>query len=299
MLRTGTYSIVARDPGTGQLGVAVQSHWFSVGPIVPWARADVGAVATQSIAEPAYGPRALDLLAAGEGAQAALDVLLADDELAPYRQVAVIGADGEVAVHTGEGCVAHAGHQTGADYSVQANMMASAAVWPAMGEGFEAASGPLARRLLAALRAAETEGGDARGRQSAAIRVVGPGAKPWEHVADLRVEDHPEPLDELERLLVLADAYALATEGDELAGEGRHQEAGERYRRASELAPANHELLFWAGLAAAQAGELELGLERVREAIRLQPGWAQLIERLDPAIAPSAATVREALSAQA
>jgi uncharacterized Ntn-hydrolase superfamily protein len=299
MLRTGTYSIVARDPETGQLGVAVQSHWFSVGPIVPWARADVGAVATQSIAEPAYGPRALDLLAAGESAQDALEVLLADDELARYRQVAVVDAGGEVAVHTGEGCIAHAGHRTGEGYSVQANMMASPAVWPAMAEGFETASGPLARRLLAALRAAEAEGGDARGRQSAAILVVAPGAEPWEHVADLRVEDHPEPLDELERLLVLADAYALASEGDELVGEGRHQEAGERYRRASELAPGNHELLFWAGLAAVQAGDRELGLERVRAAIALQPGWADLLERLDPEIAPAAATVREALSAQA
>jgi uncharacterized Ntn-hydrolase superfamily protein len=296
MVRTGTYSIVARDPATGQLGVAVQSHWFSVGPIVPWVRADVGAVATQSIAEPAYGPRALDLLASGEGATDALEALLADDQLARYRQVAVIGADGEVATHTGEGCIAYAGHVTGENFSVQANMMASGAVWPAMAQAFEGAAGPLTHRLLAALRAAEAQGGDARGRQSAAIRVVAPGARAWEHVADLRVEDDPEPLDELERLLVLAEAYALATQGDELVGEGRHDEAGERYRRASELAPGNHELLFWAGLAAVQAGDAQLGLERVREAIRLQPGWAELLERLDPEIAPAAATVREALS---
>jgi uncharacterized Ntn-hydrolase superfamily protein len=294
-MRRGTYSIVARDRRTGELGVAVQSHWFAVGAIVPWVRAGVGAVATQSIAEPAYGPHALDALAAGARAHGALDGLLADDAQARFRQVAVVDAHGDVAVHTGAGCVAHAGDERGAGFTAQANMMASAAVWPAMARAFEAAVGPLARRLLAALHAAQAEGGDIRGRQSAALLVAPAEGEPWRRTVDLRVDDDPEPLAELDRLLDLADAYDLATQGDELVGQGRHDEAGERYARAAQLAPGNHELLFWAGLAAAQAGDLPTALERVRRAIALEPGWRELLDRLEPEIAPGAAVVRDAL----
>jgi uncharacterized Ntn-hydrolase superfamily protein len=296
MVRRGTYSIVARDPTTGELGVAVQSHWFAVGPIVPWVRPGVGAVATQSIAEPAYGPHALDRVQAnGVGARATLDALLAEDELARFRQVAIVDAHGEVATHTGEGCIAYAGHRAGAQFSAQANMMASPDVWPAMAAAFEAASGPLARRLLAALYAAESSGGDARGRQSSALVVAPAEGEPWQRAVDVRVDDHPEPLRELERLLDLADAYAIASEGDDLVGQGRHAEAGERYRLASERAPGNHELLFWSGLATARAGDVARGLDQVREAIRLQPGWMELLGRLEPEIAPGAAAVKEAL----
>jgi uncharacterized Ntn-hydrolase superfamily protein len=295
MARPGTYSIVARDPRTGELGVAVQSHWVAVGPIVPWLRPGVGAVATQSIAEPAYGPRVLDRLAGGARAREALGELVGDDELARFRQVAVVDADGDVATHTGDGCIAYAGHEAGHEFSAQANMMASPEVWPAMAHAFEAAAGSLARRLLAALHAAEARGGDARGRQSCALLVAPAQGEPWQRTVDLRVDDHPEPLAELDRLLDLSDAYALATEGDDLVGQGRHEEAGERYRSASALAPGNHELLFWAGLAAAQAGDLPTALERVREAIRLQPGWRELLGRLDAEIAPGAAAVLEAL----
>jgi uncharacterized Ntn-hydrolase superfamily protein len=296
MIRRGTYSIVARDPTTGEVGVAVQSHWFAVGPIVPWVRPGVGAVATQSIAEPAYGPHALDRLQAnGSGARAALDALVRGDELARFRQVALVDAYGEVATHTGEGCIAHAGHRVGEQFSAQANMMASPDVWPAMATAFEAAEGPLARRLLAALNAAEASGGDARGRQSSALVVAPAQGEPWQRTVDVRVDDHPEPLRELERLLDLADAYAIAGEGDDLVGQGRHAEAGERYRLASARAPGNHELLFWAGLATARAGDLARGLAQVREAIRLQPGWMELLDRLEPEIAPGAAAVRDAL----
>ena len=298
MLRRGTYSIVARDPRTGELGVAVQSHWFSVGPIVPWVRAGVGAVCTQSIAEPAYGPRALDALDDGARAAEALDDLLRDDPQASYRQVAVVDAHGNVAVHTGSGCIAYAGDQAGHEFSAQANMMASKEVWPAMARAFESAAGPLSRRLLAALHAAEAQGGDARGRQSAALLVAPAQGEPWRHTVDLRVDDHPEPLAELDRLLDLSDAYDLATQGDDLVAEGRHQEAGDRYRRAAELAPGNHELLFWSGLSAAQAGDMPTALERVREAIRLQPGWRDLLGRLGPDIAPGAEAVRHALDAE-
>jgi uncharacterized Ntn-hydrolase superfamily protein len=295
MVRRGTYSIVARDGETGELGAAVQSHWFSVGSIVTWARPGVGAVATQSIAEPAYGPRLLDALAGGAAPGDALRALLAADEAAAFRQVAVIGADGPPATHSGAGCILHAGHAAGDDFSVQANMMASEAVWPAMAEAFTHATGPLARRMLAALRAAEAAGGDARGKQSSAMVVVPAVGEPWERVVELRVEDHHEPLDELERLLLLHDAYRLATAGDDLTGEGRHAEAGEAYRAAAALAPENHELLFWAGLAEFDHGDREAGLAQVRRAIELQPGWLALLARLEPEVAPAAARVLSAL----
>jgi uncharacterized Ntn-hydrolase superfamily protein len=295
MVRRGTYSIVARDEQTGELGAAVQSHWFSVGSIVAWARPGVGAVCTQSIAEPAYGPRLLDALAGGARPGDALRELLAADDAAGYRQVAVIGADGPPAVHTGAGCIAFAGHASGDAFGAQANMMASEAVWGAMAEAFTHATGPLARRLLAALRAAEAAGGDARGKQSAAVVVAPASGEPWERVVELRVEDHHEPLDELERLLTLHDAYALATYGDDLTGEGRHAEAGDAYRAAAALAPDNHELLFWAGLAEFEHGDRETGLDQVRRAIAMQPGWRQLLGRLEPEVAPAAARALEAL----
>jgi uncharacterized Ntn-hydrolase superfamily protein len=294
-MRRGTYSIVARDPDTGECGAAVQSHWFSVGSIVSWAEPGVGAVATQSIAEPAYGPRLLERLRTGQAPREALDALLAADGQARFRQVAAIDARGEVAAHTGDGCIPYAGDTQGTGFSAQANMMAGHGVWPAMAEALAAATGPLARRLLAALDAGEAAGGDVRGRQSAALVVVPHAGEPWQRTVELRVEDHPDPLRELRRLLDLADAYAVATEGDDLVGEGRHAEAADRYRRAAELAPANAELLFWAGLALAQGGEMEAGAERVRSAIEMHPGWRDLLARLEPEIAPAAPTVRDAL----
>jgi len=286
-----TYSIVARDPHTGELGVAVQSHWFSVGGVVTWARPGVGAVATQANAEPAYGPRALELLSEGATAEDALHRLLAADPGSESRQVAVVDADGRVAVHTGKACIAYAGHITGDGVSCQANIMASERVWPAMLSAFTAASGSLADRLLAALDAAEDEGGDLRGRQSAAILVVPRSGEPWRTALSLRVEDHPDPLPELRRLVALRGAYALANEGDELLNSGRHEEAARLYMEASKRAPGNHELLFWAGLGTAQAGDLDAGVERVRDAIAVQPAWRELLRRLPPEIAPAAAAV--------
>jgi uncharacterized Ntn-hydrolase superfamily protein len=292
---SGTYSIVARDADTGALGVAVQSHWFSVGSVVSWGRAGVGAVATQSVAEPAYGPRLLDRLQEGEALNAALEALLAVDEAAHLRQVAAVDATGAIAVHTGEGCIEYAGHAAGEGFSAQANMMASPEVWPAMAEAFASAGGPLARRLLLALVAAEGAGGDVRGRQSAALLVVPAEGEGWQREVELRVEDHPEPLAELTRLLDLHDAYALASEGDELVAEGRYGESTDRYKRASQLAPDNDELLFWAGLSLAQGGEVEQGAAAVQRAIDGHQGWRELLLRLDEEIAPSAETVRQAL----
>lgn len=295
MVRVGTYSIVARDPVTGELGAAVQSHWFSVGSGVNWARPGVGAVCTQAFAEIAYGPRLLDRLAAGEAPAAALAAELEADEQRELRQVAVVSAAGEVAVHTGSRCVAFAGDAAGDGFSCQANMMATETVWGAMAEAFAGAGGPLARRLLAALEAGEAAGGDARGRQSAALVVAPAEGEPWRHTVELRVEDHPEPLTELARLLDVHDAYELASDGDDLVGQGRHAEAGERYRSALALAPDNHELLFWAGLATAQAGDLAGGVEQVRHAIAMHPGWADMLPRLPADIAPAAAAVHDAL----
>jgi uncharacterized Ntn-hydrolase superfamily protein len=293
-MREGTYSIVARDSHTGQLGVAVQSHWFSVGSVVSWGRAGVGVVATQSIAEPAYGPNLLDRLEAGEQPEAALESLLAADEAAAVRQVAVADSGGRVAVHTGDGCVAHAGHVTGDGFSVQANMMGSPRVWPAMAQAFAAAGGPLARRLLASLEAGEAEGGDVRGRQSAALLVVPATGEAWRRDTELRVEDHADPLAEVTRLLDLHDGYALASQADKLVGQGRYEEASDRYRQAARLGPDNEELLFWSGLSLMRMGDEEAGLERLRRVIAANPGWEDLLLRIDQ-IAPGVDEVRRKL----
>jgi uncharacterized Ntn-hydrolase superfamily protein len=291
-----TYSIVARDPETGQLGVAVQSHWFSVGSIVTWARPGVGAVATQANAEESYGPGALELLASGVPAPDALERLVAADPGGPSRQVAILDASGRVGVHTGPKCIGHAGHITGEGVSCQANIMVSERVWPAMLEAFTATSGcSLTMRLLAALDAAEREGGDLRGRQSAAILVVGAEGEAWRTEVSLRVEDHAEPLPELRRLVSLHDAYGLAGRADEELNAGRHNEAARLYVQASRAAPGNHELLFWAGLGTAQVGDLEAGVAQVRQAIALQPAWRELLPRLPQELAPAAPAVLAAV----
>jgi uncharacterized Ntn-hydrolase superfamily protein len=286
-----TYSIVARDPETGELGVAVQSHWFSVGSVVTWARPGVGAVATQANAEVSYGPDALDLLAEGVPAPDALERLMAEDPGSPSRQVAIVDAAGRIGVHTGPGCIAHAGHVTGEAVSCQANIMVSERVWPAMLEAFTAAPGSLTERLLVALEAAEREGGDLRGRQSAAILVVPAEGERWRTLVSLRVEDHPEPLPELRRLVGLHEAYTLADRADELLNSGRQDEAARVYVEASERAPGNHELLCWAGLGMAQAGDVEAGAVKVEQAIALQPRWRELLGRLPNELAPAAPAV--------
>jgi uncharacterized Ntn-hydrolase superfamily protein len=287
---------VALDPVTGDLGVAVQSHWFSVGPLCAWARAGVGAVATQSVVEPAYGPNALDRLADGVNARQALGELLAADPLAHVRQVAVIDSHGTVGTHTGKDCIAHAGHVSGEHHSCQANMMARDTVPAAMSEAFLATSGALQDRLLAALDAAEGEGGDVRGRQSAAMIVVPAEGEPWRRTVDLRVEDHDVPLVELRRLLLLQRAYDLAGAGDELLAAGRTEEAGAYYQQAAQLAPNSDELLFWSGLAIAQAGDLEAGVAAVRRAAEENPNWLVLLDRLSPEFAPAGDAVRQSLS---
>jgi len=294
----GTYSIVALDPATGELGAAVQSHWFSVGSLCTWARPGIGAVATQSVVEPAHGPNALDRLERGDDAAAALAGVLATDALAEVRQVGVVDARGRVAVHTGAACIAEAGDATGEHWSCQANMMARATVPAAMAAAFGAAQGDLAERLMTALEGAEAEGGDVRGRQSAALLVAPAHGEPWRVRLDLRVEDHADPIGELRRLLRLQRAYELAGRADELMGAGRQDEAAGMYVRASELAPQSDELLFWAGLALAQSGDVAAGTDAVRRATEVNPGWMTLLERLSPDFAPAGEAVRRELQAR-
>jgi uncharacterized Ntn-hydrolase superfamily protein len=292
----GTYSIVAFDPATGELGAAVQSHWFSVGSLCTWARPGIGAVATQSVVEPAHGPHALDRLAQGDDAAAALAAVLAPDALAPVRQVGVVDAQGRVAAHTGANCIPEAGHAIGRHHSCQANMMARATVPDAMSAAFTASDGDLAERLMTALEGAEAEGGDVRGRQSAALLVAPAEGERWQTRADLRVEDHADPIGELRRLLGLQRAYELAGAADELMGQGKPDEAVAGYVRASELAPQSDELLFWAGLALAQNGDLAAGTDAVRRAAAVHPGWLTLLDRLQPEFAPAGAAVRAELA---
>lgn len=281
-----TYSIVARDSTTGQLGVAVQSHWFSVGPIVPWAEPGVGAVATQSLVDPAYGPLGLNLMRMGRTAPEALKALVSTDEGADVRQVAMVDAKGNVAAHTGKRAIFAAGHQLGAQYSVQANIMEKPTVWAAMGAAYEAAEGDLAERLLAALEAAEAEGGDLRGRQSAAILVVSSKNthEPWvDRLFDLRVEDHPNPVAELRRLVTLQRAYLKLYEGDEWVVKGDIEKALAAYRQALEIVPdeaTNGEAAFWVGVTLADTGDPEQAIPYLARAYQQDKRWAELLPRL-------------------
>ncbi|MHB8233068.1 MAG: DUF1028 domain-containing protein [Solirubrobacteraceae bacterium] len=294
-VRRGTYSIVARDRRSGELGVAVQSHWFSVGSVVAWARPGVGAVATQSVAEVAHGPNMLERMAEGLSAADAIAAVLRDDQLASVRQLGAVDALGQVAAHTGEGCIAYAADTQGDGVSCQANMMAGETVPAEMARAYGAHDGDLAERLLAALDAGEAAGGDVRGRQSAALLVVPGEGEPWRTRFDVRVEDHERPLDELRRLVRLARAYEMAELADESVAEGRHAEATRLYLRASELAPEADELIFWAGLGVAEQ-DLAAGVELVQRGGATKPSWLVLLARLPPELAPTAGAIRDALS---
>jgi uncharacterized Ntn-hydrolase superfamily protein len=281
-----TYSIVARDPQSGSFGVAVQSHWFQVGSVVPWAEPGVGAVATQSFVRVDYGPLGLAMLRAGKSAEQALQSLLATDDGRDVRQVAMVDRSGAVAAWTGPRCIAAAGHHTGAAYSVQANLMDAPSVWPAMAAAYEAAQGDFASRLLAALEAAEREGGDIRGRQSAALLIVRgePTGRPWEdRLVDLRVEDHPEPLAELRRLLDLQRAYDEMNRGDEAAARADWDTAGRHYTAASRLAPQIAELPFWQAVTLFMAGQEEQALPIFRQVFAREERWRRLVPRLPAA----------------
>jgi uncharacterized Ntn-hydrolase superfamily protein len=272
-----TFSVVMHDETTGALGVAGQSHWFNLGRIVPWARAGVGAVATQSVADPHYGPRALDRMGSGASAAEALAALLENDQQREYRQVAVVDAAGRVAAHTGTHCIVHAGHEVGRGWSVQANIMRSEAVVPAMAAAARDAGGSLPRRLLAVLEAAAEAGGDLRGAQSAALVVVTDG--PVKDV-DLRVDDHPDPIAELRRLLGIHGTYEHMTAGDNALAAGHHDAAARHYAAAMRDRDANAEVLFWGGLALVTMERLDQGIGTMRRAFAANPDLRELLQRL-------------------
>ena len=277
-----TYSILARDPKTGEIGGAVQSHWFKVADVI-WIEPGVGAVATQSLVDFTYGPGGLELLRLGRPADKALEGLLASDAASEVRQVAILDGDGHIATHTGSKCIDHAGHLTGENYSVQANLMMNDTVPAAMARAFEKTEGDLAEKLMAALEAAQAEGGDIRGQQSAALFVAGPEntGRHWaDFTFDLRVDDHAQPVKELRRLLQVARAYAAMNEGDLAIEKKDFQRAEEEYGRAAKLAPRNAEILFWHGVALVNAGRLEEALPIFAKTYSLDGNWRKLPARL-------------------
>jgi uncharacterized Ntn-hydrolase superfamily protein len=278
-----TYSIVARDPATGEMGVAVQSHYFSVGPVVPWAEAGVGAVATQSLVLVDYGPMGLDLMRKGVSAPEALKQLLAADSARDGRQVAMIDAEGRVDAWTGPKCIPAAGMHVGKNYSVQANLMSNDHVWPAMAAAFEKAQGDLPERMMQALEAGEKAGGDIRGRQSAAMLIVKAksSGKPWnDKVIDLRVEDSHDPLGELRRLIKLRRAYNYEDAGDNAISDKKPDEALKNYEQAAKLAPEIVELQFWAAVSMYTNGRAPEALQTFRHVFERERRWADLVPRL-------------------
>jgi uncharacterized Ntn-hydrolase superfamily protein len=281
-----TFSIVARDPETGDLGVAVQSHYFSVGPVVPWAEPGIGAVATQSLVEVSYGPRGLQMMSSGRSAKQTLEELLSQDSNKEVRQVAMIDSRGDVAAWTGKRCIPAAGDHVGAQYSVQANLMSNDKIWPAMAEAYENTKGDLATRLLAALEAGQGAGGDIRGQQSAAIIIVKGkrSNKPWQdRIMDLRVEDNPHPIAELERLVRIWRAYRNVDQGDVYATDGKIDEAMKAYAEGARLAPGNDEILFWQAASLWQLGREKEATPIFRTVFAHDHRWVELVPRLVPA----------------
>lgn len=295
-VRTSTYSIVARDPETGELGVAVQSHWFQVGTMVPWVEAGVGAVATQALTNASFGPRGLAALRAGMTPEQVLEELLATDPRRDQRQVAIVDARGRVAVWTGNSCLPAAGHSKGAAFSVQANMMSSVEVWPAMKRAFERTDAPLAERLVAALAAAERAGGDMRGAQSAALLVApakSTGSVLPERSVDIRVADHPRPVEELARLLRLRRAYDASAAGDTALAAGDGERARQLYAKARRLAEPQRELGFWQAVSLFDAGQREPALRLFEAVFEAAPQYRRVLETLPHAGILTRAQVRE------
>lgn len=279
-----TYSIVARDTITGEMAVGVQSHWFSVGSIVSWGKSGVGVVATQSFVNPAYGPEGLKLMEEGKTASEALGILVAQDEGKEFRQVAFLDTAGRTEGFTGEKCVDFASHITSKNFSVQANMMLNDKVVPAMELAFRSHPNlPLAERVVKVLKAAQEAGGDIRGKQSAALLVVGPEKveKIWEEKRiDLRVDDHDQPLEELERLLKVARAYEHMNKGDLAMEDQNVAEALEQYGNAMELFPDNLEMKYWTAVALANSGRLSEATPLFDSIFKADDNWREMTKRL-------------------
>lgn len=280
-----TYSIVARDSDTGEMGVAVQSHWFSVGSIVSWGEAGVGVVATQSFVNPSFGPRGIEMMKEGMTAEEVVDKLIELDDGRDVRQLAILDVNGNVKAYTGKNCIPGAGHFVGENYSVQANLMLNETVWSAMSEAFENTTGPLAERMVAALEAAENAGGDIRGKQSACILVVKGKStgKVWEdRLIDLRVEDHPEPVKEIKRLLKVHRAYEHMNKGDLAVEHGDMELAMKEYSAAEEMFPENEEMKYWHAVTLVNNGDLENALPLFEDVFSKNEDWKTLTPRLIP-----------------
>lgn len=280
-----TYSIVARDPVSGEMGVAVQSHWFSVGSIVAWGEAGVGVVATQSFVNPSFGPRGLELLKKGMTAQEVVELLISTDEGREIRQLAIVDSKGNSFAYTGSKCISEAGHIVGNGYSVQANMMLNNTVWNAMSKAFENTKAPLAERLIAALEAAQKEGGDIRGKQSACLLVVRGNATGnlWEdRLIDLRIEDNPNPVVEIKRLLNVYRAYEHMNKGDLAVEKNDMKLAMDEYNAAMKMFPENLEMKYWTAVTLANTGELEKSLLMFKEIFSKDLNWKELTKRLKP-----------------
>jgi len=278
-----TYSIVAFDEKTGEMGVAVQSHWFSVGTIVTWGEAGVGVVATQSFVNPAYGPGGLDLLRKGITPQEAVDELLKSDEGREFRQLAILDSKGNAASFTGKLCVQPAGNIIGKNFSVQANLMSNDKIWPAMAEAFQKSKGPLAERMLLALEAAEKAGGDVRGKQSAALLVVRAKStgKVWEdRLVDIRIDDSSAPLPELRRLLKVHRAYEHMNNGDLATEKNDIEGAMKEYSSAMKMFPNNLEMKYWTAVALVNKGMMKEAVPMFKEIFKKNRNWKDLTPRL-------------------
>jgi uncharacterized Ntn-hydrolase superfamily protein len=278
-----TYSIVARDPQTGRFGVAVQSHYLGVGPVVPWLEAGVGAIATQASVNISFGPMGLEMLRAGQSADAVVAALVAGDEQAQVRQLGVVDAKGHGAAHTGTDCIPACGHLVRDGFTVQGNLLERDSCWPAMAAAYEAAlaeEAPFVERMLRAMEAAEAEGGDVRGRQSAAIMIASAELQqaPWRgRLMDMRIEDHPDPVPELRRIVSMQLAYNLLDdEGDAAAGTS----AADRYAQARRLSPDAYELVFWRGVTLAAEGDVDGARRELQIAFAADPRWRTTLQHL-------------------
>ncbi len=278
-----TFSIVATDTTTGEMGVAVQSHWFSVGTIVSWGEAGVGVIATQSFVNPSFGPRGLALLKQGLTAQQVLDLMIEADEGRDVRQLAILDSKGNVAAYTGKNCIDDAGQIVGNGYSVQANMMLNDKVWGAMSKAFESSKGTLAERLMLTLEAAQEAGGDIRGKQSAALLVVKPEStgQVWlDRKVDIRVDDHPEPLKELRRILKVHQAYDHMNKGDLAVEHNDMDLAMKEYSAAEEMFPDNEEMKYWHAVTLVNIGRLDEALPLFKKVFNKNKNWVTLTPRL-------------------
>jgi uncharacterized Ntn-hydrolase superfamily protein len=281
-----TYSILGRDRATGQMGLATQSQAFAVGSSVPWSEPGYGVIATQSVAEPAYGELGLDLLRGGLPAPQALAALLGIDPHPERRQLAMIDGAGRIEVHTGEGCVPAAGHSVDDSCASLANMVASPEVWEAMTAAFCATTGALAGRLVAGLEAAEAAGGDIRGQRSAAVTVVRAerSGLPWrDRIVDLRVDDHHEPVNELRRLVDTSDRYHRAVLAFELAIDGEPDAGVLAFAELAEEAELGPDARIWRVLALALAGDEDAASRELRDVAALDERFVETFRRFGPA----------------